>query len=281
LVLSADVHALLLAAALPALLGAIDLPPEMVGALKRSVVHIKGVDAMGGKLGSGSGFVVDASGVVATNRHVVEKAGSQLVVEFSDGTERKVRSTLIIHDTRDVALVRIDGEGYPVMKLGSSLGLVEGTPITMIGGPLGLAWTFSPGTLSALREHGLDEDFRGSEEDEFDKPGSRLLQCEVTGAPGASGSPVVNGAGEVVGIIASGISGPGAITQIMFAVPVEAVKEAMERASGGAMPLSAATGVDRGQRTRLRNLGASLVFFAALGLYAVVRRRRAAPPRKR
>jgi len=274
------VHALLLAAALPALAGALDLSPQMVTALKQSVVHIRGVDAMGTTLGSGSGFIVDSSGVVATNRHVVEKAGSNLVVELSDGTSKKVTGTLFIHDTRDVALVRIEGQGYPAMKLGSSLGLVEGTPITTIGGPLGLAFSFSPGTISAIREHGLADDLRGSEEDEFDRPDSRLLQCEVTGAPGASGSAVVNGAGEVVGIISSGMTGPGDVTRLMFAVPVEAVKEAMERAASGAVPLSAATGVDRGQRTRWRNLGASLAFFAAIGVYAAVRRRRARPARR-
>jgi len=273
------VHALLLAAVVPALAGAgtTDLTPQKVSALKQSVVRILGESAVGDVLGTGSGFVVDASGVVATNRHVVDGAGSRMVAEFPNGTRKKVLGVLIEHSKRDVALVRIEAGEYQPLALGSSESLVESGAITVIGAPLGLGWTVAPGTISAIREHGLSQDLRGGEVEEFDDPDGKLLQCDVGGAAGNSGSPVINGAGEVVGIINSGMGRQGTL---MFAVPVEAVKEAMARA-GGTAPLSAAVAVDQGQRARWRNLGVSAAFFAALGVYAAVRRRRAAPPRRR
>src|SRR5689334_18563087 len=88
--------------------------PDQVKALKASAVTIKALDVADEERANGSGFVIDAMGVVVTNRHVANMGGgAQLVAEFVDGTRRKVTRILAEHPKHDVALVQIEGQGYP------------------------------------------------------------------------------------------------------------------------------------------------------------------------
>jgi S1-C subfamily serine protease len=257
--------------------GAGPVSPEQVNALKASVVRIKALDAAGDVVATGSGFVIDPSGVVVTNRHVVDVGGAQLVAEFFDETKRPVVGILKQHPRRDVALVKIEGGGLQALQLGASDALLEGTPIVMVGAPLGLGWTVSAGSVSAIRPHGLEEDQRGTE-DKYDALDGRLLQLDISSAQGASGSPVVDASNRVVGVISAGM---GQIGTLVFAVPVEAVKETLEGVFDDPAATRGPDAVDAGARTRYRNLGASIAFFVACGLLLAFRRRRPAPARRR
>ena len=270
-------YALLLTAVWPVVAGAGFVPPEQVSALKASVVRIKALDAAGDVLGTGSGFVVDPAGVVATNRHVVDMGGAQLVAELADGTQRKVAGILIEHPTRDVALVKIEGGGLHALELGASDALLEGTPIVMVGAPMGLGWTVSAGAVSAIRPHGLEKDQRGTSA-KYDDPEARLLQLDVSGAEGASGSPVVDASNKVVGAISAGM---GQIGSLVFAVPVEAVKEAIEGVHDDPASAHSTEAIDASARTRYRNLGVSVAFFAACAILLAVRRKGPSPSRRR
>jgi len=277
------VHALLLSALVPLASGAGEITPELMQRVKASVVRIKGLDAAGDVLSIGSGFVVDASGVVATNKHVIDVGGATLVAEFKDGTKRKVLGEVGYSPKRDVALLQIEGGGYPALALGTTEGLQEGVPILLVGAPLNLGWTVTTGFISAIREHGLDKDFQdgSGEVEKYDDANGKLLQLNVSSAQGASGSPVVNAAGEVIGIFSSGM---GTMGNLEFAVPVEALQEALRLRGTQPDPLKVAPPVDGRARIRWRNLGISAAFFVATGILFALRRRRAprpAPARRR
>ncbi|HEY8207696.1 MAG TPA: serine protease [Myxococcaceae bacterium] len=269
---------LLLSAVLPVMAGAGPVSPEQVSALKASVVRIKALDAAGDVVATGSGFVIDPQGVVVTNRHVVDVGGAQLVAEFADGTKRPVAGILAQHPRRDVALVKIEGGGLHALELGASDTLLEGTQVVMVGAPLGLGWTVSAGSVSAIRPHGLDEDQRGTDDGKYDAVDGRLLQLDISSAQGASGSPVVDASNRVVGVISAGM---GQVGTLVFAVPVEAVKESLEGMLDDPVATRGADAVDASARTRYRNFGVSIAFFVACGLLLAFRRRRPAPARRR
>jgi S1-C subfamily serine protease len=278
------VHALLLTALLPLLPGAGEITPELIQKVKGSVVRIKGLDAAGDVLSVGSGFVVDGSGVVATNKHVLDVGGATLVAEFRDGTKKKVLGEVGYSPKRDVALVQIEGDGYAPLALGTTEGLQEGTPILLVGAPMNLGWTVTTGFVSAVREHGVDKDMQDGEGEveKYDDPNGKLVQLNVSSAQGASGSPVVNAAGEVVGIFSSGM---GVMGNLEFAIPVEALREALLlKGTQQPDPLKASRPVepiDATAHVRWRNLGISAAFFVATGVLLAVRRRRAAAPAPR
>lgn len=272
-------HALLLSALFSLSAGAGEITPELIQKVKASVVRIKGLDGVGDVVSVGSGFVVDASGVVATNKHVIDVGGATLVAEFSNGSQRKVLGRVGFSPRRDVALVKIEGDGYAPLPLGKTEGLQEGVPILLVGAPLNLGWTVTTGFISAIREHGLDKDFHEQGEvEKYDDPNGKLLQLDVSSAQGASGSPVVNGAGEVIGIFSSGM---GTMGSLEFAVPVEALEEAVSLMGSQPEALQAAVAVDSTARIRWRNLAISVALFVAAAVVIAVRFRRPAPARRR
>jgi len=132
----------------------------------------------------GTGFVVRSDGWIATNLHVIT-AGAHLKVSLRGGRELEAVEVLASSVEYDLALVRVDAQGLPVLSLGDSDAMRAGDAVVAIGNPLGLEDTVSNGLVSARRTvaHGAE-----------------ILQISAPIAPGSSGGPIFNDQGEVVGI---------------------------------------------------------------------------------
>jgi putative serine protease PepD len=186
-----------------------------------SVVSIQ-VNGKSGQ-GTGSGFVLDARGHVLTNNHVVDGA-SEVLLQFSNG--RQVRAQVIGTDpSADIAVVRALGVGVlrPV-ALGRSAQLKVGEPVVAIGSPLGLSGTVTAGIVSAMdRQANLGNSGRSQ----------TTIQTDASINPGNSGGPLVNAAGQVVGVntaIATvGTDRNTGSIGIGFAIPIDRAAAVAER----------------------------------------------------
>jgi serine protease Do len=139
--------------------------------------------------GMGSGFIVDPSGYIVTNHHVVSEARS-IEVTLSDG--RKLAAKLVGSDAEtDLALLKVEATGLPTIPLGSSAEIRVGEPVMAIGNPFGLDHTVTVGIISAKSRvigAGRYDDF---------------LQTDAAINPGNSGGPLISTRGEVIGIAPS------------------------------------------------------------------------------
>ncbi|MDB5388105.1 MAG: protease Do [Planctomycetaceae bacterium] len=156
--------------------------------------------------GMGSGFIIDASGVIVTNNHVVAGA-DQVVVHLRDGSEYKAYEWKT--DPRsDVAIVRIKPAApLPTLKLGDSDASQVGDWVLAVGSPFGLDFTVTAGIISAKgRGQGI------LEREDF-------LQTDAAINPGNSGGPLLNLDGEVVGINTAISSRSGGYDGVGFAIP--------------------------------------------------------------
>ncbi|RIL00104.1 MAG: peptidase [Proteobacteria bacterium] len=158
----------------------------------------------------GSGFVISADGYIVTNNHVIEDV-DKIEVAFKDGST--LPAEVIGRDpATDIALIKIQSEKSLVpLPLGDSRQLRAGDWVIAIGNPFGLEHTVTAGIVSALHRRGIGA---GRYED--------FIQTDAAINPGNSGGPLVNLAGEVVGINTA--INPRANT-IGFAVPVDMAKE--------------------------------------------------------
>jgi S1-C subfamily serine protease len=168
--------------------------------------------------GSGSGFVLDKSGHIVTNFHVIEGA-SEVEVSFSNGEE--MEAEIVGRDpSTDIAVLRVDADTRALspLDLGNSDALEVGDEVVAIGNPLGYERTMTAGIVSALgRVIESPNQFAVIDE---------VIQTDAPINSGNSGGPLLNAAGQVVGVntqIATAGS-PGNIG-IGFAVPVNTVKD--------------------------------------------------------
>lgn len=156
--------------------------------------------------GGGSGFVIDASGVIMTNNHVVAGA-DEVRVSFLDGREFVAKE--IKTDPRtDVAILRIEGAGkLKPLKLGDSRAMQVGDWVLAIGSPFGLESTVTQGIIS-----GKSRSRNLADREDF-------LQTDAAINPGNSGGPLINLRGEVIGINTAIASASGGYDGIGFAIP--------------------------------------------------------------
>jgi len=162
--------------------------------------------------GAGSGFVISEDGHILTNNHVVEDA-DDIEVAFKDGSTAKAK--VIGRDAAtDIALIKVDVK-HPLQPLpfGDSHKLRPGDWVIAIGNPFGLEHTVTAGIVSALHRRGIGT---GRYED--------FIQTDAAINPGNSGGPLINLAGEAVGINTA--INPRANT-IGFAVPIDMAKEVL------------------------------------------------------
>jgi serine protease Do len=156
---------------------------------------------------SGSGFLIRQDGYLITNEHVVENA-DRIQVKLADG--RRFEGRLVGKDERvDLALVKIEATGLPVAALGDSNKLRVGEFVLALGHPFGLEQTVSLGIVS-----------RKGASLQVAAPGFDFIQTDAAVNPGNSGGPLVNMAGEVVGINSMAARNG----TIGFAIPVNIVK---------------------------------------------------------
>lgn len=169
----------------------------------------------------GSGVLVDASGYVVTNYHVIRGA-DEVRVATADG--REFNSTILLRDeSLDLAVLKIEGaEPFPVAALGDSDSLEVGDLVLAIGNPFGVGQTTTSGIISALaRTHVGVNDF------------GFFIQTDAAINPGNSGGALVSMGGEVIGINTAIYSQTGGSIGIGFAIPSNIVRAVVEAARSG------------------------------------------------
>lgn len=189
-----------------------------------SVVSIQFTGPAGS--GSGSGVVIDSSGLILTNNHVVEEAanGGSLNVTFQDGTSTSAE--IVGRDpSADLAVIRVQGvDNLVPVKMGDSASLQVGESVIAIGSPLGLSGTVTTGIVSALNRPVLPGSSAGD--------GSVLnaIQTDAAINPGNSGGALVNLNGQLVGInsaiatLGGSTGGQSGSIGLGFAIPVNEAK---------------------------------------------------------
>ncbi len=160
--------------------------------------------------GSGSGVVIDPSGIILTNNHVVAGDG-EVTVRLHDGREFKATNVWTDPKT-DIAVVKIDAQDLVAAKLGNSDTVSVGDWVLALGQPFGLEDTVTAGIISA-KHRGIGITAR-----------ENFLQTDAAINPGNSGGPLVNLDGEVVGINTAISSRSGGNDGVGFAIPINLAK---------------------------------------------------------
>ena len=164
------------------------------------------------EISAGTGFLVSADGMIVTNKHVVADTAASYTILMNDG--RKLDGKVLARDpVQDLAVLKIDGNNYPFLKLGDSGGVKIGQTVIAIGNALGeFRNTVSLGVISGLQRSIVAN---GSP----DGPESlqELIQTDAAINPGNSGGPLLNLKGEVIGIDVAVAQGA---QNIGFALPI-------------------------------------------------------------
>ena len=165
----------------------------------------------------GSGFVIDPSGLIVTNNHVIEGA-DEIIINFTNGTKLKV-SKILGHDTKtDLALLKVEPkEPLTAARFGDSSKLRVGDWVMAIGNPFGLGGTVTVGIISAKKR-----DINSGPYDNF-------LQTDAAINRGNSGGPLFNMDGEVIGVNTAIISPTGGSIGIGFAVPSNSAVQVVDQ----------------------------------------------------
>ena len=163
--------------------------------------------------GEGSGFIVDAEGYILTNHHVVASP-EKIRVRLAD--KRELPAVLVGSDpSTDLALLKVNARGLPVVPLGDSDNLRVGEWVSAIGNPYRFDHSVTVGVVSSKGRKIYDASF------------DAYIQTDAAINPGNSGGPLINAAGEAVGInSAVSVQGQG----IGFAIPINVAREILEPA---------------------------------------------------
>src|SRR3954465_1910168 len=166
--------------------------------------------------GLGSGFIVRGDGAILTNAHVVAGA-TRISVAMKDGTTYPAR-LLGIDETNDLAVLKIDARNLPVAPLGSSSDLLIGEWTIAIGNPYGFLLANSEPSVTVGVVSGVGRNLAAQGE------GAGvyvdMIQTDASINPGNSGGPLVNAAGEVIGVNSSIFSPSGGSIGLGFAIPI-------------------------------------------------------------
>jgi len=155
----------------------------------------------------GSGFVIDPSGLIVTNNHVIENA-DEIIINFADGRKLTVSEVIGKDDKTDLALLRVEpDEPLQAVPFGDSAQMDVGDWVMAIGNPFGLGGSVSLGIISAVKR-----DINAGPYDAF-------IQTDAAINRGNSGGPLFNMDGEVVGVNTAIISPTGGSIGIGFALP--------------------------------------------------------------
>lgn len=154
----------------------------------------------------GSGLIISSDGYILTCAHVIAGAGS-IEVTLADGHHYEAKVAGADRDS-DLALLKIAATGLPAATIGNAAALKPGQWVAAIGAPFGLETSITVGVVSAVGRHLASEKYVS------------FIQSDVPINPGSSGGPLLNGAGEVVGINSEIYSRTGEYTGVSFAVPI-------------------------------------------------------------
>ena len=177
--------------------------------VRKSVVVVSFSGRDGKQQGLGTGFVVSADGLIATNLHVIGEA-RPIDVQFADGRTFPVTAIHATEKSMDLAVVKIDASDLPALELGDSDALKQGEQVIAIGNPLGFRHSVVSGVVSEKRE----------------LEGKPMIQVAIPIERGNSGGPLLDMQGRVHGIITL----KSQVTQNLgFAVVVNALKPLLEK----------------------------------------------------
>ena len=155
----------------------------------------------------GSGFIISPDGFIISNNHVVRNA-DEVIVRLSDRREYKAK-VVGTDEPSDVALLKIDAEGLPVVRLGTGYELKVGEWVLAIGSPFGFDYSVTAGIVSAKGRALPRENY------------VPFIQTDVAINPGNSGGPLFNLDGEVVGVNSQIFSRTGGFMGLSFAIPID------------------------------------------------------------
>lgn len=162
---------------------------------------------------TGSGFLISNDGYIMTNNHMVDGA-SKVRVTLLD--HRIFTAKIIGHDpSTDVALIKIDGKGFPAVRLGNDTTVQVGDPVIAIGNPLGLDFTVTSGIISAKGRADQLANLFSSKYAVVD-----FLQTDAVINPGNSGGPLLDMQGNVIGVNTAIASPTGVYAGYGFAIPI-------------------------------------------------------------
>ena len=163
----------------------------------------------------GSGFIISPDGYILTNQHVVKDA-DEIVVRLQD--RRELVAKVVGSDKRsDIALLKIDATGLPVLNIGTSENLKVGSWVLAIGSPFGFDHSVTAGIVSAKG--------RSLPSDNY----VPFIQTDVAINPGNSGGPLFNMEGQVVGVNSQIYSRTGGSMGISFAIPIEVAMKVVDQ----------------------------------------------------
>ena len=165
--------------------------------------------------GMGSGSIIDSEGYILTNHHVVGVADRIIVVMY-DGEEKDAKIVGTDPES-DIAVIKIEGNGLPVLPMGDSEKILVGEDVIAVGNPFGLIQTVTYGIVSAKGRSNV-----GINEYE------NFIQTDAAINPGNSGGPLVNLRGEIVGVNSAIFSQSGGYQGIGFAVPINMASKIMK-----------------------------------------------------
>lgn len=171
------------------------------------------------EVSSGTGFFVTQDGYILTNRHVVDEDGATFVVVTNDGEE--LPATLVdIDPFQDIAILRVEGEEFPIVTLGDSDGIRIGQTVIAIGNTLSeFRNTVTKGVISGINRRVTAGDSYNTEVID------QAIQTDAAINPGNSGGPLINLLGEVIGINTA-VSFEG--ESIGFSIPINEARRAID-----------------------------------------------------
>ena len=203
-------------------------PESVAGIASAALESTVFIEVISGTTGSsGSGMVLREDGYVVTNNHVIAPAadgGGRVLVTLADGTQEEAEIVGRTSDY-DLAVLKVDQEGLTPMALADSDAIVVGDPVVAVGAPLGLEGTVTSGIVSALNRPVQ----AGSS---ADASFINAIQTDAAINPGNSGGPLINTAGEVVGINTAIAQAGGRQTGSIglgFAIPANQVRRTAEQ----------------------------------------------------
>jgi len=169
------------------------------------------------QVAAGSGFIIDAGGLILTNKHVVNISGASYTVIANDG--KKYPAQVLARDpVQDLAVVKINVSGLPALAVGDSANLQIGQTVIAIGNALGqFSNSVSKGVIS-----GLSRSITASEGGGSSETLNQVIQTDAAINPGNSGGPLLNLAGQVIGVNTAIVQGA---QNIGFAIPINQAKK--------------------------------------------------------
>jgi hypothetical protein len=190
---------------------------EIAAKCSPAVFYIEVSDSSGKVYGSGSGFFIDAGGVAVTAFHVIKGAASAKITT-KDGKKYDVAGIYDYNEQNDLALLKINGSGFPILSVGNSDTAATGATIYAVGYPLGIDQTFNTGTITNASHQ---------------EDGVNFIMIDASISHGSSGGAILNTSGQVIGVTCASYEDG---QNLNLAVPINLIKS-LSQTTSTALPV--------------------------------------------